>query len=188
MTQGCLPFSEQTKPQNSTQRKCLVWVSQGLPARVSSPHSLLVPGRNADILRIQPISPWGEVKGPTLPQGLGCSGSLAKPQGDTGKAAGKCRGRTLQSLSRSIPTEPGMLGSLQRKHAPGLGPHPGRWGWAAGRSTAGGEAGLVSAPSRRAGARGSALTCCWFSRCEWSRAWIHSRVSWNACLWETSAG
>ena len=29
----------------------------------------------------------------------------------------------------------------------------------------------------------SSLTCCWFSRWEWSRAWIHSRVSWKACLW-----
>lgn len=33
-----------------------------------------------------------------------------------------------------------------------------------------------------------ALTCCWFSLCECRRAWMHSLVSWKACLWEPSAG
>lgn len=32
------------------------------------------------------------------------------------------------------------------------------------------------------------LTCCWFSLWECRRAWIHSLVSWKACLCEPSAG
>lgn len=81
--QGCLPFSEPSKPQNSAQRKCLVWVSHGLTAWVSS---LPPPQSQVEMLtlRIQLISPCGEAEQALFAVRTGLLGLFAKPQGDTG--------------------------------------------------------------------------------------------------------